>query len=83
MTRWPRSAVIAELRRHCATGGHSLPEHLTLAGLRPLAGGRNNAVFAWSSAPGQDTEIIKLYKNGERGRGERGRPGRPACRPPR
>lgn len=71
MTQQPRQAVLAELRRHCTTGGHSLPEHLTLAGLRPLTGGRNNTVYAWKPTPGQDTEIIKLYKDGERDRGER------------
>jgi len=64
-------AVLAELRRYRATGGHGLPDHLTLAGLRPLPGGRNNTVYAWTPAPGQGTKIIKPYKDGERGRGER------------
>ncbi|MFF5265418.1 phosphotransferase family protein [Actinomadura viridis] len=71
MTRQPRPDILTDLRRHHATGEPGLPERLAQAGLRPVTGGRNNTVYAWDPGPGHPTEIIKLYRTDDRGRGGR------------
>ena len=60
----PPAGVLAELREHAghATAG----EHLRSLGLRPMTGGRNNAVYEWASPDGP--VCIKVYRVDERRR---------------
>ncbi len=58
------------LRRLLAVDGPERDDRLHRLGLRPLAGGRNNHVFAWSSPQGDDV-CVKAYRVDDRQRAER------------
>jgi Ser/Thr protein kinase RdoA (MazF antagonist) len=59
-------SLVEEVRRHRRQGSATLDNALPRLELRPLAGGRNNLVFAWN---GPDGEIcLKLYRTDKRDR---------------
>ncbi|WP_095212683.1 aminoglycoside phosphotransferase family protein [Frankia sp. AvcI1] len=59
-----------DLRRCLAVDGPERVEGLHRLGLRPLAGGRNNHVFAWRDPRG-DEVCVKAYRVDDRQRAER------------
>jgi Ser/Thr protein kinase RdoA (MazF antagonist) len=59
--------VLAVLRRHAARAAGAA--QLLAIGARPLAGGRNNAVYRWESPGG--SVCVKIYRTDDRRRAER------------
>lgn len=67
----PPTSLLSDLRAaHADPPAHSLTTVIKTWKLRPLTGGRNNLVYAWTAPDGRQI-CLKFYKADERRRAER------------